>query len=114
VRAFFSYFGGRNWSFPGTTVEVGVDLPGPMGDHTKMRSAKASSFRKKAPSPEVKAYLASLPPSCRRRVQEMRAAIRAVAPGAVEGKSYGIIGYKLDHRPLVYCAGFKRHTSLFQ
>jgi len=43
----------------------------------------------------------------------MRAAIRAVAPRAIEGKGYGIIGYKLDGRPLVYCAGFKRHTSLF-
>ena len=43
----------------------------------------------------------------------MRTAIRAVAPGAIEGKAYGIIGFKLDGRPLVYCAGFKRHTSLF-
>ena len=43
----------------------------------------------------------------------MRAAIRAVAPRAVEGNAYGILSYKLDGRPLVYCAGFKRHTSLF-
>jgi uncharacterized protein YdhG (YjbR/CyaY superfamily) len=81
-----------------------------------MRSAvKSSSSRKsaKGPGAEVQAYLASLPPDCRRRVREMRSAIRAVAPRAVEGKAYGIIGYKLDGRPLVYCAGFKRHTSLF-
>ena len=43
----------------------------------------------------------------------MRAAIRAVAPKAVEGTSYGILVFKLEGRPLVYCAGFKAHTSLF-
>jgi uncharacterized protein YdhG (YjbR/CyaY superfamily) len=62
---------------------------------------------------QVQANLGSLPPSCRKRVGEMRAVIRAVAPRAVEGKSYGILGYKLDGRRFVYCAGFTRHTSLF-
>jgi uncharacterized protein YdhG (YjbR/CyaY superfamily) len=61
----------------------------------------------------VQAYLASLPTDVRKRVREMRAAIRAVAPEAIEGRAYGLIGYKLDGRPFVYCAGFKRHTSLF-
>lgn len=81
-----------------------------------MPSARKSPFsRKKAkrPTSPVQAYLASLPTNARKRVREMRAAIRAVAPRAIEGKSYGILGYKLDGRPLVYCAGFKRHTSLF-
>ena len=82
----------------------------------KMRSAvKSSSTAKKAKRPRspVQAYLASLPPKVRKRVNEMRAAIRAVAPRAIEGKSYGIPGYKLEGKRLVYCAGFKRHTSLF-
>lgn len=76
---------------------------------------KSPSSRKKAKprkSP-VQAYLASLPANVRKRVNEMRAAIRAVAPQAVEGKSYSMLGYKLDGRILVYCAGFKAHTSLF-
>jgi uncharacterized protein YdhG (YjbR/CyaY superfamily) len=71
-----------------------------------MKDAKRSAS-------QVQAYLASLPPNCRKRVREMRVAIRAVAPRVVEGKSYGILGYKLDGRRFVYCAGFKRHTSLF-
>jgi uncharacterized protein YdhG (YjbR/CyaY superfamily) len=76
---------------------------------------KAPSSRKKAKAPKspVQAYLASLPTDVRKRVREMRAAIRAVAPEAIEGRAYGLIGYKLDGRPFVYCAGFKRHTSLF-
>ena len=82
-----------------------------------MRSAVKSSSKPrknaKRPKSQVPAYLASLPANTRRRVREMRTAIRAVAPKAVEGSSYGIIVYKLDGRPLVYCAGFKAHTSLF-
>lgn len=74
-----------------------------------------SYSRKKAKPPrsQVQAYLASLPPNTRRRVREMRTAIRAAAPKAVEGTSYGIIHYKLDGQRLVYCAGFKAHTSLY-
>ena len=76
---------------------------------------KSPSSRKKAKRPKspVQAYLASLPPKVRKRVNEMRAAIRAVEPRAIEGKSYAMLGYKLDGRVLVYCAGFKAHTSLF-
>jgi uncharacterized protein YdhG (YjbR/CyaY superfamily) len=79
-----------------------------------MPSAGKSSRKKaKRPRSPVQGYLASLPPKVRKRVNGMRAAIRAVAPRAIEGKSYSMLGYKLDGRILVYCAGFKAHTSLF-
>ena len=75
--------------------------------------ATSSSRKKAGPGDEVRAYLASLSPAARREVQKIRAAIRALAPGAVESPAYGILGYKLEGRPLVYCAGFKEHTSLY-
>jgi uncharacterized protein YdhG (YjbR/CyaY superfamily) len=31
----------------------------------------------------------------------------------VESRSYGIIGYKLDGRPYLYCGGFTRHVALY-
>jgi len=36
-----------------------------------------------------------------------------VEPDAVEAFGYGIPGFRLDGRPLVWYAGFARHASLF-
>src|SRR5215471_17761433 len=62
---------------------------------------------------EVRAYLAALPPGARRRLQQIRAIIRASAPGAVEHFSYRMPGFRLDGRMLIWYAAFKQHTSLF-
>jgi uncharacterized protein YdhG (YjbR/CyaY superfamily) len=76
-------------------------------------AASASPTSGAKPDAGVRAYLALVPPEARRALQQLRDTIRSAAPRAVEGRSYGILGYKLDGRALLYCAGWKQHVSLY-
>lgn len=58
-------------------------------------------------------YFAALPPPVRRRMKEVRDIVRALALDADEVFSYGIPGFKLNGKPLVWYAAFKHHTSLY-
>ena len=62
---------------------------------------------------QVRQYLAELPPRARRRMEEMRKIIRAVAADAEEHFSYRIPGFRLDGKVFVHYAAFKAHTSLY-
>lgn len=44
---------------------------------------------------------------------EFRKLIKRLAPTSIESISYGMPGYKINGKPLVYFAGFKKHIGFF-
>jgi uncharacterized protein YdhG (YjbR/CyaY superfamily) len=60
----------------------------------------------------VAAYLRAVPPAPRAALQKLRKTIKAAAPKATEGISYGIPMFK-HHGMLVGYAAFKGHCSFF-
>lgn len=58
-------------------------------------------------------YFASLPAPARKRLKEIRDIVRTIAPDADEVFSYGIPGFALNGKPLVWYAAFKSHTSVY-
>ena len=58
-------------------------------------------------------YIAGFPPETQTVLEEMRALIRASAPGATETISYAIPTFDLNGRHLVHFAGFKNHIGFY-
>ncbi len=61
----------------------------------------------------VDEYLNQFTGDTRSRLDTMREIIRAEAPEAVESFSYGLVGYKLRGKPLVYFGGFAHHIGFY-
>lgn len=68
---------------------------------------------KKSVPTSVDEYIASQPETMRPKLEQVRAAIRKAVPEALEGIGYGLPGYKLHRKPLLYFGCFKEHYSLF-
>lgn len=61
----------------------------------------------------VDEYIAAQPKTVRPKLEQVRAAIKRAVPEAVEGIGYGMPGYKLHGKPMLYFGTFKEHYSLF-
>ncbi|QEE30451.1 DUF1801 domain-containing protein [Terriglobus albidus] len=61
----------------------------------------------------VDEYIAAQPEAVRPKLEQVRSAIRTTVPEAMEGIGYGMPGYKLHGKAMLYFAGFKGHYSLF-
>ena len=61
----------------------------------------------------VEEYINQFPDDIREQLEQVRAIIKIAAPDAEEGISYGMPGYKLNKKPLVYFAGYKTHIGFY-
>ncbi|HSU59151.1 MAG TPA: DUF1801 domain-containing protein [Bryobacteraceae bacterium] len=68
---------------------------------------------KKGVPNSVDEYIAAQPEAMQPKLEQVRTAIRRAVPEALEGIGYGMPGYKLHGKPMLYYAGFKEHYSLF-
>jgi uncharacterized protein YdhG (YjbR/CyaY superfamily) len=58
-------------------------------------------------------YLEGLPAETRAALEDVRATVKAVAPAAVEGFSYGLPGFKYRGRPLIHFGAWKDHCAVY-
>jgi uncharacterized protein YdhG (YjbR/CyaY superfamily) len=77
----------------------------------KRTAAKAAT--KKAAPETVAGYIAAAPKEQRAALDKLRKTIKAAAPKATEGLSYGIVGFKQDGRNVAYFGSWKTHIALY-
>lgn len=62
---------------------------------------------------DVDAYINDFHGEAKARLLALRQLIKAEVPDAIESFSYGLVGYKLNDKPLVYFGGFTHHTGFY-
>ncbi len=61
----------------------------------------------------VEEYLKELPADQLAALEKLRKQVKAAAPSATEGISYGLIAFKLNGHPLVYLGAARTHCALY-
>jgi uncharacterized protein YdhG (YjbR/CyaY superfamily) len=61
----------------------------------------------------VDEYINQFTGDAKARLVEMRKIVTSLVPEAEEGIMYGLVGYKLHKKPLVYFGGFPHHTGFY-
>jgi len=61
----------------------------------------------------VDEYIAACPEETHERLQEIRMAIKKLAPDAKEKISYQIAAFELNGKNIIHFAGWKKHISLY-
>jgi uncharacterized protein YdhG (YjbR/CyaY superfamily) len=79
--------------------------------YTTDREVQIMASRSTAQS--IDEYIAEFPPETQKVLEELRALIKASAPGATETISYAIPTLDLNGRHLVHFAGYARHVGLY-
>lgn len=65
------------------------------------------------PSPDVDTYIAAFEGLVNERLHAMRDIVQTEAPNATESIAYGLVGYKINNKPLVYFGGYKGHIGFY-
>jgi uncharacterized protein YdhG (YjbR/CyaY superfamily) len=79
--------------------------------HTTDREVQVMTSRSTAKS--IDEYIAQFPAGTRTVLEELRALIRAAAPGATETISYAIPTFDLNGKHLVHFAGYAGHIGFY-
>ncbi len=58
-------------------------------------------------------YIAAQPEKTREVLSKLRKTIKELAPKIEESMNYGMPGYKLNKKPLIYFAGWKDHVGIY-
>lgn len=62
---------------------------------------------------EVDTYIDKFDGEVKSRLLRIREIVQREAPEAEEGFVYGLVGYKLNKKPLVYFGGFAKHIGFY-